>query len=981
MPDLFVSHATKDDAHADRFADALLTHGITTWIDHRGGIEPGAPNWDRALREAIKTCDAGVLLMTPRSLASDICEAECLFVREQGKPLYVAFLEAGGEVWLSIKMIQYADLRTDFERGVALLGRALRGETDAALPTPVRGKITGVDTLRVTLPYLMAVPLSGRDDDLATLRAGLGSPPDPHVTQIIAVGGTGKSRVAAELALNHPNGAIWHRCTKASEAYEVTELIRRHYGLDEKAPPEHVLGALDGAAPLIVIDNAEDVDPGTERRAAYAELATRIATRGVPVVLAARAAWNELKPLRPHDLIPLTVEPAVRIALGFAAAEGLELTEDKARELAIAGRLHPRLIEFAVRQLHERGFERVKRQLQDLEQADVQEALDEMIYKTVRQMAEQARDGAGAEQVLRHLTVFESPFDWDAAMALKPMDLNENTLDDALVTLQRWGFVRFDKASERYAIDEVVRGALPPDEACHARHFEYYFALYGDYDANMDEDRHTAIARDWVELRAVLLWGNHQQPRNAAVLAFALNYYMHLHLPRVEWGSVIENAYEAANRIDDQMGQANTLRALGDVAFVQNDYAPARNYYERALALYQRIGARFGQANTLQALGGVARTENAFELACSYYDRALSLHEQIDDWLGQANTLKAIGDIALARNADERARSLYNQALTLYKQINDRFGQANTLSALGDIARRRNAYEQARILYYQALTIYERIGTRLGQANILLALGDVAYILDEDEQARRLYHKALTLYKQIDDRFGQASTLQALGDMARMRNEFDMARSLYHQALTLHEQIVNELGQANALKGLGDVARMQQCYELARNLYNRALSLYERIGARLGHAHTLKAMGDVEHKQNAYESALTFYEQALTFYKHIGDWLGQANALQSLGDVAHENHLYDSARTYYEQALALGEATGDLAARLNALGNLGLLENAMGNRSAACEALRRALCLADSHAFFKTHPAVQTWRGEYAMLGCDGELEAPTQND
>ncbi|MCC6801183.1 MAG: toll/interleukin-1 receptor domain-containing protein [Anaerolineae bacterium] len=86
MPDLFVSHATADDAHTDRFADALAAHGITTWIDHRGGIKPGAPNWDRAIREAIKECDAGVLLMTPRSLASDICAGECLIVREQGKP-------------------------------------------------------------------------------------------------------------------------------------------------------------------------------------------------------------------------------------------------------------------------------------------------------------------------------------------------------------------------------------------------------------------------------------------------------------------------------------------------------------------------------------------------------------------------------------------------------------------------------------------------------------------------------------------------------------------------------------------------------------------------------------------------------------------------------------------------------------------------------------------------------------------------------
>ncbi|MCC6801182.1 MAG: tetratricopeptide repeat protein [Anaerolineae bacterium] len=526
---------------------------------------------------------------------------------------------------MAIKTIQYVDLRTDFERGVALLARALRGEADAALPTPVRGKITGVDTLRVTLPYLMSVPLSGRDDDLNALRAGLGSARDPHVTQIVAVGGTGKSRVAAELALDYPNGAIWHRCTKASKAYEMTELIRQHYGLDEKVSPELVLASLDDAPPLIVIDNAEDVDPDTERRAAYAELAARIATRGVPVVLTARAAWSEMRPFRPHDLVPLTIEPAVRIALDFAAAEGIELAEDRARELAAAGRLHPRLIEFAVRQLHARGFERVKRQLEDLKQAGVQDALDEMIFKTMRQMVEQARGGVGAEQVLHHLTVFEGPFDWDAALALRPAGMDEGALDEALVTLQGWGFVRFDKVSERYTINEVVREALPTDEECHARHFDYYFARHGDFDANNNEDRHPSITRDWAELRAALRWGNEQRPGDSVALAWALHYFMQLRAPKVEWRSVIESAHEAANQADDRLGQANTLQGLGDVARMQNEYEPARDYYERAFALGTQIGDFPVRLNCLWQLGRLERALGNMEAACEFFRRALAL--------------------------------------------------------------------------------------------------------------------------------------------------------------------------------------------------------------------------------------------------------------------------------------------------------------------------------------------------------------------
>jgi hypothetical protein len=105
---LFISHSTKDDEHVNRIADALEGAGFNVWVDHRSGIPEGTPNWDRAIRRAIVDADISILLMSERSLASDICAAECLLVRELGDPLYVMRLEAcrPENVWLYIKMIQ-----------------------------------------------------------------------------------------------------------------------------------------------------------------------------------------------------------------------------------------------------------------------------------------------------------------------------------------------------------------------------------------------------------------------------------------------------------------------------------------------------------------------------------------------------------------------------------------------------------------------------------------------------------------------------------------------------------------------------------------------------------------------------------------------------------------------------------------------------------------------------------------------------------
>ncbi|MGQ9887196.1 MAG: TIR domain-containing protein [Aggregatilineales bacterium] len=96
---------------------------METWVDHRQGIEPGTPNWDKAIREAIAGCNFGLLVMSPRSLASDICAAECLLLRDLGKPLYVLLLDTcpPATIWLYIRLIQYVDGRADLAAAVSRL--------------------------------------------------------------------------------------------------------------------------------------------------------------------------------------------------------------------------------------------------------------------------------------------------------------------------------------------------------------------------------------------------------------------------------------------------------------------------------------------------------------------------------------------------------------------------------------------------------------------------------------------------------------------------------------------------------------------------------------------------------------------------------------------------------------------------------------------------------------------------------------------
>ncbi|MFN8003146.1 MAG: tetratricopeptide repeat protein [Acidobacteriota bacterium] len=66
--------------------------------------------------------------------------------------------------------------------------------------------------------------------------------------------------------------------------------------------------------------------------------------------------------------------------------------------------------------------------------------------------------------------------------------------------------------------------------------------------------------------------------------------------------SCYEKALPLYRQIEDRLGEANVLQAIGDLLMRVADLSGARASYEKALPLYRQIEARLGEANVLQAM-------------------------------------------------------------------------------------------------------------------------------------------------------------------------------------------------------------------------------------------------------------------------------------------------------------------------------------------------------------------------------------------
>jgi serine/threonine protein kinase len=117
---LFVSYSRRDKTYAQALKDHMRNNGFTLWIDDQ--IEHG-DHWFNEIHEAIKTCAAFLVVMSPESEQSEWVQKEILLAKRYKKPIFPLLL-SGDEFPILIDL-QYADVRnnempgTDFHRRVS----------------------------------------------------------------------------------------------------------------------------------------------------------------------------------------------------------------------------------------------------------------------------------------------------------------------------------------------------------------------------------------------------------------------------------------------------------------------------------------------------------------------------------------------------------------------------------------------------------------------------------------------------------------------------------------------------------------------------------------------------------------------------------------------------------------------------------------------------------------------------------------------
>ena len=133
--------------------------------------------------------------------------------------------------------------------------------------------------------------------------------------------------------------------------------------------------------------------------------------------------------------------------------------------------------------------------------------------------------------------------------------------------------------------------------------------------------------------------------------------------------TLLLQAQQAAKAIGYRLGEANTIKALGDVHLSLAEYDQARARYEEARPVYAGIGDRLGEANTIKALGDVHLQLAEYEAARARYEEARPIYVEIGAKVGQANVAYNIAQLYLLGNDQVAAEGFLAEAVAIGNAI------------------------------------------------------------------------------------------------------------------------------------------------------------------------------------------------------------------------------------------------------------------------------------------------------------------------
>ncbi len=291
------------------------------------------------------------------------------------------------------------------------------------------------------------------------------------------------------------------------------------------------------------------------------------------------------------------------------------------------------------------------------------------------------------------------------------------------------------------------------------------------------------------------------------------------------------NGFNQAVEINENQIQINAVIFLSQITYAMGDFSEAKEWSMKALkSCEQNIGPVKVLADSLRQLGNIAYSQNQYQEAQQYYEEALKHAQTIGNLTGVSAAINNLGSVAVRLGKYTQARQFIEQGLEIKQQIGDDWGIVLALNNLGVMADDEGDYETARNYYAEALTLGTKLGSKSRIGRIYHNLASTLIHTGQFEEAQENLLEALSIRENINDREGTCRSLETFSLYHFLQGNKEQALEFANKSLEIARQLGNRAILAYALLNLGNAMYMREEYSKAYDLYQEAYTLRQDMG-------------------------------------------------------------------------------------------------------------------------------------------------------
>lgn len=290
------------------------------------------------------------------------------------------------------------------------------------------------------------------------------------------------------------------------------------------------------------------------------------------------------------------------------------------------------------------------------------------------------------------------------------------------------------------------------------------------------------------------------------------NRHAHYYATFVQYQFEQMRGEEKGQALQDMLMEMDNIRAAWSCAVVERETAVfsqmmdglmnfhnIKGWYQDALHMYGAAVTCLQEADNADqvVLGRLLGQQGLFyertsqpELARASLQQSVTLLRQQEATYYSAEPLLHLGYIAFHQDDLDNAEQYFQDSLAIFRQKDDKVYISYNLFWLGQIAYERGLYEQAEIYAGECLSLKRHLGDPRGIAMALSLVAKLAEAKDDFERALQIHEENLVVLRQLGDAHGLVYTHGAIGDMMRAQGLPAAARAQYQNVLDI---IVAEL--------------------------------------------------------------------------------------------------------------------------------------------------------------------------------------------